>query len=77
MVAMMILLSNEDERWQTDEDAEEDIEMTYKTIVVSKVNDCYISDVSWRKEEPVDSSRQLKERNPPGLHHIQSGTSLS
>ena len=46
MVAMMILLSNEDEKWRTDEDEEEDIEMTYKTIVVSKVIDCYISGVS-------------------------------
>ena len=46
MVAMMILLSNEDEKWRTDEDEEEDIEMTYETIVVSKVNDCCISDVS-------------------------------
>ena len=46
MVAMMILLSNEDEKWRTDEDEEEHIEMTYKKIVVSKVNDCYISGVS-------------------------------
>ena len=31
--------------------------------------DCYISDVSWRKEETIDSSRQLKEGDPPGQRH--------
>ena len=43
--------------------------MTLKTVLMILVfnDDCYISDVSWRKEEPVDSSRKLKERNPPRL----------
>ena len=43
--------------------------MTLKTVLMMLVynDDCYISDVSWRKKESVNSTRKLKERNPPRL----------